>query len=328
MVYSLKMKISHQIISQIYYQILRIRKIESKISEEYSEWKMRCPVHLSIGQESIAAPLSVLFRNKIYEVLSSHRAHAHYLVKGGNLFKLISEIMGKSTGCSGGKGGSMHLTDIDVGFLLSTAIVANSIPVAAGVALSKKIKKEKGLVLSFFGDGAIEEGVFYETINFSIIKNLPIIFICENNKYSVYSNLGVRQPKNRKIHKMVENIGIKSLFSNGLDAVEIYKKYLFAKNYVEKKNKPIFLEINTYRYLEHCGPFNDDNLEYRPKKEINFWKKNDPLIVLEKKYNKILTKKKISFFKQLINDEINLSFSKAKRSKFPKSSIQEKEIYA
>ncbi len=328
MVYSLKMKISHQIISQIYYQILRIRKIESKISEEYSEWKMRCPVHLSIGQESIAAPLSVLFRNKIYEVLSSHRAHAHYLGKGGNLFKLISEIMGKSTGCSGGKGGSMHLTDIDVGFLLSTAIVANSIPVAAGVALSKKIKKEKGLVLSFFGDGAIEEGVFYETINFSIIKNLPIIFICENNKYSVYSNLGVRQPKNRKIHKMVENIGIKSLFSNGLDAVEIYKKYLFAKNYVEKKNKPIFLEINTYRYLEHCGPFNDDNLEYRPKKEINFWKKNDPLIVLEKKYNKILTKKKISFFKQLINDEINLSFSKAKRSKFPKSSIQEKEIYA
>ena len=289
---------------------------------------MRCPVHLSIGQESIAAPLSVLFRNNIYEVLSSHRAHAHYLGKGGNLFKLISEIIGKSTGCSGGKGGSMHLTDIDVGFLLSTAIVANSIPVAAGVALSKKIKKEKGLVLSFFGDGAIEEGVFYETINFSIIKNLPIIFICENNKYSVYSNLGVRQPKNRKIHKMVENIGIKSLFSNGLDAVEIYKKYLFAKNYVEKKNKPIFLEINTYRYLEHCGPFNDDNLEYRPKKEINFWKKNDPLIVLEKKYNKILTKKKISFFKQLINDEINLSFSKAKRSKFPKSSIQEKEIYA
>ena len=134
----------------------------------------------------------------------------------------------------------MHLTDIDVGFLLSTAIVANSIPVAAGVALSKKIKKEKGLVLSFFGDGAIEEGVFYETINFSIIKNLPIIFICENNKYSVYSNLGVRQPKNRKIHKMVENIGIKSLFSNGLDAVEIYKKYLFAKNYVEKKINQYF----------------------------------------------------------------------------------------
>ena len=160
MVYSLKMKISHQIISQIYYQILIIRKIESKISEEYSEWKMRCPVHLSIGHESIAAPLSVLFRNKIYEVLSSHRAHAHYLGKGGNLFKLISEIMGKSTGCSGGKGGSMHLTDIDVGFLLSTAIVANSIPVAAGVALSKKIKKEKGLVLSFLEMGQLKKVYF------------------------------------------------------------------------------------------------------------------------------------------------------------------------
>ncbi len=322
------MKISQKIITQIYYQILRIRKIESKISEEYDEWKMRCPVHLSIGQESIAAPLSVLFKNKKYEVLSGHRAHAHYLGKGGNLYKLISEIMGKSTGCSGGKGGSMHLSDKDVGFLLSTAIVANSIPVAAGVALSKKIKKEKGLALAFFGDGAIEEGVFYETINFSIIKNLPIIFICENNKYSVYSNLGVRQPKNRKIYKMVEKIGIKSLFSNGLDAIEIYKKYLFAKNYVEKKNKPIFLEINTYRYLEHCGPLNDDNLKYRPKKEINFWKKNDPLIILENKYNKILTKKKISYFKKIISDEINLSFNRAKRSKFPKSSIQEKEIYA
>ena len=322
------MKISQKIITQIYYQILRIRKIESKISEEYDEWKMRCPVHLSIGQESIAAPLSVLFKNRKYEVLSSHRAHAHYLGKGGNLYKLISEIMGKSTGCSGGKGGSMHLSDKDAGFLLSTAIVANSIPVAAGVALSKKIKKEEGLALAFFGDGAIEEGVFYETINFSIIKNLPIIFICENNKYSVYSNLGVRQPKNRKIHKMVEKIGIKSLFSNGLDAIEIYKKYLFAKNYVEKKNKPIFLEINTYRYLEHCGPFNDDNLKYRTKKEIGFWKKNDPLIILEKKYNNILTKKKISYFKKIISDEINLSFNRAKRSKFPKSSIREKEIYA
>ena len=241
MVYSLKMKISSKIISQIYYQILRIRKIETKISKEYSEWKMRCPVHLSIGQESIAAPLSILFKNKKYEVLSSHRAHAHYLGKGGNLFKLVSEIMGKSTGCSGGRGGSMHLIDKDVGFLLSTAIVANSIPVAAGVALSKKIKKEKGLALAFFGDGAIEEGVFYETINFSIIKNLPIIFICENNRYSVYSNMDVRQPKNRKIHKMVEKIGIKSLFSNGLNAIEIYQKYLYAKNYVEKKNKPIFL---------------------------------------------------------------------------------------
>ena len=275
------MNISAKIISKIYYQILRIRKIELKISKEYTEWKMRCPVHLSIGQESIAAPLSVLFKNKKYEVLSSHRAHAHYLSKGGNLFKLISEIMGKSTGCSGGRGGSMHLTDKKSGFLLSTAIVANSIPVAAGVALSKKIKKEKGLVLAFFGDGAVEEGVFYETINFSIIKNLPIIFICENNKYSVYSKMEVRQPKDRKIHKMVEKIGIKSLFSNGLDVTEIYQKYLYAKNYVEKKNKPIFLEFNTYRYLEHCGPFNDDNLKYRPKKEVDFWKKKDPLIILE-----------------------------------------------
>ncbi len=325
---SLKMKISAKIVSQIYYQILRIREIESRISKEYTDWKMRCPVHLSIGQESIAAPLSVLFKNKKYEVLSSHRAHAHYLGKGGNLFKLISEIMGKSTGCSGGRGGSMHLIDKDVGFLLSTAIVANSIPVAAGVALSKKIKKEKGLALVFFGDGAIEEGVFYETINFSIIKNLPIIFICENNKYSVYSNLDVRQPKNRKIHKMVEKIGIKSVFSNGLNAIEIYQKYLYAKNYVERKNKPIFLEINTYRYLEHCGPFDDDSLKYRPKKEIDFWKKNDPLTILEKKYDKILNKKKINNYKNKISNEINLSFNKAKRSKYPKSSIKEKEIYA
>ncbi len=322
------MKISSKIISKIYYQILRTRKIELKISEEYTEWKMRCPVHLSIGQESIAAPLSLLFKNKRYEVLSSHRAHAHFLSKGGSLFKLISEIMGKSTGCSGGRGGSMHLIDKKSGFLLSTAIVANSIPVAAGVALSKKIKKEKGLVLAFFGDGAVEEGVFYETINFSIIKNLPIIFICENNKYSVYSKMEVRQPKDRKIHKMVEKIGIKSLFSNGLDAAEIYQKYLYAKNYVEKKNKPIFLEFNTYRYLEHCGPFDDDNLKYRPKKEVDFWKKNDPLIILEKKYNKILNKKKIKFFNKKISHEINMSFNKAKKSKFPKSNTNKNEIYA
>ena len=133
---------------------------------------MRCPTHLSIGQEAVSAAFSEVVNKKDFAV-SSHRAHVHYLAKGGNLKKMIAEIYGKKTGCSKGKGGSMHLIDLDVNFMGSSAIVGNSIPIGTGLALSAKINNTNQKSFIFFGDGATEQGVFYESINFAAVKNLP-----------------------------------------------------------------------------------------------------------------------------------------------------------
>ena len=152
-------------ILNIYKKFLLIRFTDEEIARKYDEWKMRCPTHLSVGQEMVSACLEECFKKKDAAV-SSHRAHAHYLGKGGNLNKMIAEIYGKETGCSKGKGGSMHLIDTKSGFLGSTAIVGNSIPVGVGHALNFKINKKKNISLIFFGDAGIETGIFYESLNF------------------------------------------------------------------------------------------------------------------------------------------------------------------
>ena len=189
-----------KILIKLFEQVFRTRSVEEEIAKRYKFGKMRCPTHLSIGQESVPAALSLIMRKKDFAV-SSHRAHAHFLAKGGSLKKMIAEIYGKKTGCSQGKGGSMHLVDINSNFMGSTAIVGNTIPIGVGLGLSSIIKNKNQFSFIFFGDGAIEEGVFYGSINFAIVKKLPVIFICENNFYSVYSHLKVRQPKKEKFIK-------------------------------------------------------------------------------------------------------------------------------
>ena len=317
-------KISKKDKLDLYYSILRIRRIEEKIAKEYNNWKIRCPVHLSIGQEAIGAPLQKLFKSHKDEVVSGHRAHSHYLGKGGDLKKFICELYGKKNGSSGGKAGSMHLTDKKSGFILSSAIVGNSIPIGVGLAYSKRIKKEKGIVLIFFGDAAVETGVFYESLNFAILKKLQIIFICENNFYSVYSNMKYRQPQNRIISKMVKGIGIKTLKTNGNDPIKVFNTYCKAKDYVKRFKKPIFLEFETFRHYEHCGFLKDDYLNYRKKSEINYWLKNDCL----KKLHSTVNKKELVFFESKINKEIETAFDIAKKSKFPRNSESKNKLYA
>ena len=253
--------------SRLYESMLRIRLIEESIAERYSEEKMRCPTHLSIGQEAISVGVCSNL-SKEDTVLSTHRAHAHYLAKGGCLKSMLAEIYGKVTGCSKGMGGSMHLIDKSVGFLGSTAIVGNTIPIAVGLALSVKIKKIKKISCVFFGDGAIEEGAFYESINFAIIHKLPVLFICENNFYSVYSGLEVRQPKGRKIHEMVNAIGIETSYGDGNNVEEVAEQVKVSKDNILKGNGPQFIEFETYRWREHCGPNYDNDLGYRDEEEF------------------------------------------------------------
>ena len=176
----------------------RIREVELRIAKEYPKQQIRCPVHLSVGQAAPSAALSLVVKKKDY-LVSTHRGHAHYLAKGGDLNAMICELYGKGTGCSKGKGGSMHLIDTSVNFKGTSAIVGNSIPTGTGLALASKLNESGQVSIINFGDGAIEEGAFYESLNFACTKQLPAVYICENNFYSVYSPLNVRQPEGRII---------------------------------------------------------------------------------------------------------------------------------
>ena len=314
-------------IINIYKKFLLIRNTDEEIAKKYSEWKMRCPTHLSVGQEMVSACLEECFK-KNDVVVSSHRAHAHYLGKGGNLNQMIAEIYGKKSGCSKGKGGSMHLIDKKCGFLGSTAIVGNSIPVGVGHALNFKIYKKRNVSLIFFGDAGVETGVFYESLNFAILKNLPTIFICENNFYSVYTPLNQRQITNISISKRISGLGIKTIRVDTYNWKKVIKTLEIARKFVSNKKKPIFLEFLTYRKYEHVGHLKDDHLKYRPKSEINFWKKRDPLISI----TKFLFKKKIN--KNLVNkinfqvkSKIKKAFIFAEKSKFPNPEDYKLHVY-
>jgi len=296
----------------LFFSMLRIRMTEEAIAERYTENKMRCPTHLSIGQEAISVGVcSNLTKNDF--VLSTHRAHAHYLAKGGDLKRMIAELYGKKTGCSKGMGGSMHLIDKSVGFMGSTAIVGNTIPVAVGLGLSLKLKKEDGLSCVFFGDGAIEEGAFYESINYAVVHKLPVLFICENNLYSVYSGLTVRQPQGRKIYEMVDAMGIQTDHGYGNDVEEVQKKVSNAKDKIFGGQGPQFIEFNTYRWREHCGPNYDNDIGYRSEAEYLEWKEKDPL----KDININLSKEQLDIETKKIKNEIDDAFSYAEDSDFP-----------
>ncbi len=304
-----------------------IRLTELEISKRYTENKMRCPVHLSVGQEGAPAVLSLLLKKRDFAV-STHRSHAHYICKGGSIKKMIAELHGKSTGCSGGKGGSMHLVDKKNGFMGSSSIVGNSIPVGVGLGMSIKLKKLKNISIIFLGDAAVESGVFFESINFAVTKKLPVVFVCENNLYSVYTHFKDRQPKNRKIFKMVSGLGIKSYYFDGSKPLSFAKNLKKILKNVRDQNEPCFIEFSTYRYLEHCGPFNDDNLEYRPKKEQLKWFKKDPYKYLKKNFSK--NSNLIKFVNNIEKKNLRIiksAFLYSDKSKFPKQRELMKNVY-
>ena len=201
-----------------------IRAIEEMIADRYAEQKMRCPVHLSIGQEATAAAVGLALRDGD-KAVSSHRSHAHYLAMRGNAGRMIAEIYGKEAGCSGGRGGSMHLTDLSAGFIASTAIVGNTIPVGAGIAMAEKLNETSSVVVIFIGEGATETGVFAETINFIAVHDLPVLFVCENNLYSVYTSLHDRQPKGLNIVDKVKGMGVQASSVDGTCATSQFTHF-------------------------------------------------------------------------------------------------------
>jgi len=323
---SLKDNSAHQ--QAILKKLYLIRDVEEAIAERYSEQEMRCPTHLSIGQEGAPSALAPLLTFDDYAV-SSHRAHAHYIAKGGDIKAMIAEIYGKATGCSGGRGGSMHLIDESVGFKGSTAIVGNTIPLGVGLALSQKMRKQQNLTVVYFGDGATEEGAFYEAVNFAVVQKLPVLFVCENNLYSVYSDLSQRQPEGREIHKMAAGLGIDSYYADGNDVVAAYDCYQAVVTNIKAGQGPAFIELPTYRWREHCGPNYDNHIGYRTEEEYQQWRKLEPISRFEDwlQENGLMTARDMRAIREEVKAEVQQAFEFAKASPFPDATTVANYIY-
>ncbi|MBF0120902.1 MAG: thiamine pyrophosphate-dependent dehydrogenase E1 component subunit alpha [Desulfobacterales bacterium] len=297
--------------------MLRIRRVQERIEALYMNDEMKTPVHLCIGQEAISVGFCSLLQKEDY-ISSNHRGHGHYLAKGGDLNALIAELHCKTGGCSKGFGGSMHLIDVSVGHLGSSAIVGGGIPIGTGLGLSSKMKGSKNVSMIFFGDGAADEGVLYESLNFAMLKKLPVIYVLENNQWSVCSHVSARKAGENIFHKAPSDL----LFSSKIDGNDILSVYEIAKQVVERARNgfgPSFIECETYRILGHAGSLSQDPKGYRDQEEIEQWKKKCPVINFQTILiqDQILTTSILSEMEQRISYEIDVAFSNAKESPLP-----------
>ena len=314
--------------TDLYRQMLRIRMVEEAIADRYIEQDMRCPVHLSIGQEAVAVGVcSILSSDDI--VTSNHRNHAHYLAKGGSLRSMIAELYGKESGCARGRGGSMHLLDGKAGVIAALPIVGSSIPLGVGAALSFVQRQEDRVAIVFFGDAAIEEGVFHESANFAAVHKLPVVFVCENNLYSVYTPLYQRQP-DRPLSEVAKAHAIPSVSGDGNVVEEVSALATSAVRSARNGDGPVFLEFSTYRWREHCGPNYDNNIGYRTEEEFLNWRAQCPVT----RFHELLEKEgkieriDIEAIEQKIVEEIDDAFKFAKSSPFPAPDAASQYVYA
>lgn len=317
------------VLLRLYRQMQMIRIVELRIAELYSEQEMRCPVHLTVGQEAAEAGACAALEARDY-VMSGHRSHGHYLGKGGDLKRMMAEIYGKATGCAGGVGGSMHLIDLEAGFLGAAPIVGSTIPIAVGSAFASKLRGDDSVTMLFLGDGATECGVFHESLNFAKLHELPVVFVCENNFFSVYSPMDVRQPKDRAIMALAEAHDIESHLGDGNDVVESYQ---LAKRAVDKARAgrgPSFIELTTYRWLEHCGPNYDNDIGYRTEEEYLAWREKEPVARYERELMAwgVATRAELDAVTVGIAAEMEEAVAFAKTSPFPSAEAMALHVYA
>jgi pyruvate dehydrogenase E1 component alpha subunit len=270
-------KYKQEFLRKLLVEMLRIRRFEEKAAQMYGLRKIGGFCHLYIGQEAVAAGALAALDLSVDYVLTGYRDHGHALACGISAKSLMAELYGKIDGCSRGKGGSMHFFDAGKHMLGGNGIVGGHIPVATGVALKIRYKKEKGAVLCFFGDGAIHQGAFHESLNLAKIWNLPIVYICENNQYGMGTDFR-RVSSVEDFSLMGASYGIQGRQVNGMDVLAVYEAVKEAAGRARKKGEPAFLEIKTYRYKGHSM---SDPAKYRTKEELEEYRQQDPILILK-----------------------------------------------
>ena len=308
--------------------MLIIRYAEEKISEEVVSGKIKCPCHLGIGQEAIAVGIASYLR-KTDKVFGAHRSHSHFLAMNQNVYSLFAETLGRIDGCSNGLGGSMHLIDQENGFYGSVPIVGATIPIATGAALSIKLDKTDNLAVSYFGDGAVEEGVFHESMNLARVNNLPILFVCENNLFASHMHILERQPTLSTI-RYADAHHIPALLVDGNDIASMHEAAKIATEHIRSGKGPYFIECVTYRWKGHVGPSDDNDVGLQRSEVLQVWKKRDPIkrIVDSMIKDGEITEQEFEDTQSKIRNSINDAWLRAESSPFPSDKYLYSTLYS
>lgn len=310
----------------LYYQMRRIRKVQLHIESLYHLDEMKTPIHLCIGQEAVAVGVCASLLKKDY-VSSNHRGHGHYLAKGGDLKAMIAELYCKESGCSKGRGGSMHLVDPSVGLVGSSSIVGGGVSIATGLGLAIQMKRQDSVSVVFFGDGAVDEGCLYESVNFAILKRLPVVYVYENNQFSVCSSATSRHYGDVAFHHLPPE----HLFSKKVDGNSVLEVYESARHAIERARSgdgPAFIECETYRIRGHAGA-GDSPDGYRSKEEVLRWEARCPV----KMFRDSLVKEGfvdaggLAEMDKQIDEEIEEAFAFAQQSELPRAQTLHRYLY-
>ncbi|UAJ14227.1 thiamine pyrophosphate-dependent dehydrogenase E1 component subunit alpha [Aquirufa lenticrescens] len=309
-------------------KMVLIRKAEEKLSEHVESGKIKCPCHLGIGQEAIGVAVSLVMR-KSDRAFGAHRSHSHFLALNENTYSLFAEVLGKYDGCSHGMGGSMHIVDNDNGFKGSVPIVGATIPIATGAALAAKMDKAGDISISYFGDGACEEGVLHESLNMASIMNLPVLYVCENNLFASHLHIDLRQPSN-STSRFARAHHINYSTVDGNDVVGMYKLLKSEIESMRSSNTPYYLEAYTYRWKGHVGHRDDIDVGVKRGAQLDAWKKRDPIKRLADSliHEGILTESECQNLNNEIQNKINSDWEKAELASFPQNEFLITQVYS
>lgn len=312
----------------LFRSMLRIRLIEEEIAGRYGEQKMRCPVHLSVGQEAAAVGVCAALKPGD-KAFSTHRCHGHYLAMGGGLTAMLAEIYGRATGCCGGRGGSMHLFDEAVGLMASVPIVGSNLPLAGGAALAIRQQGSDAVAVAFLGDGAVEEGVWHEVANFAAVHRLPLITVLENNLFSVYTPLAERQPA-RPLTDLALPYRMTALAANGNDVLASHDVMAQAVAHCRGGQGPALVVLDTYRWREHCGPAYDNDIGYRTVEEFEAWRERCPVASFGRDLRRLglLDDAAEAAMVAEIKTEMDDAFAAADAAPYPDPSTAAEGVYA
>ena len=317
-------KISKQKYAEMLEKMLLTRRFEEKVSYFFSIGSIHGTTHLYIGEEGVATGVCTALADDDL-IVSTHRGHGHCISKGIDLNKMMAELLGKATGYCKGKGGSMHIADVDAGNLGANGVVGGGLPLAVGAGLTTQMKKLSRIVVCFFGDGASNQGVFHESLNLASVWKLPILFVLENNKYGM--SVSTKESMNIKdLAVRADSYGIKGVNVDGMDVLKVYEETSRARQYV-LKNGPMLMVCDTYRFLGHSK--SDANV-YRTKEEIDSWKKRDAIEHLKKYLEEkgIFTKAEIEKIEKDTRQAIEDATEYAQTSEYPSVSDIENDVYA
>ena len=309
----------------MYRQMVLIRVFEEECGRQYMQGNIRGFLHLYIGEEAVAVGSISALRPQDY-VVTHYRDHGHALARGLDGAAVMAELFGKATGCSGGKGGSMHLFDASKNFMGGYAIVGGQMPVATGLALASKLKGEDRLTMCFLGDGALNEGEFHESMNLAAIRKLPIIFICENNLYGMGTPVWETFTLWEEIHRVAEAYDMPGRKLNGMDVLEVLAGTQEAVDYVSSGLGPILLVAQTYRFRGHSIA---DPAEYRQRIEVDTWQARDPVKSFKVRLLDmgVASEQELQLLEQSVTIEVEEAARFASESPFPEPSALYRDVY-